>query len=144
MSVHFSSNNQTWATPQDFYDQLNQEFNFTLDPCCSHETAKCGHYFTEEENGLIQDWSDHVVFMNPPYGREIPDWIEKAHDEYIKGATVVCLIPARTDTKYWHKWIFPLYYEGKVKLRFIKGRLKFGGHSNPAPFPSVVVVYDHV
>jgi site-specific DNA-methyltransferase (adenine-specific) len=145
MNVHFSSDDQTWTTPQKFYDQLNEEFNFTLDPCCSKESAKCDHYFTEEDDGLIQDWSDHVVFMNPPYGREIPQWIEKAHNEYLKGATVVCLIPSRTDTRYWHNWIFPLYYENKIEIRFLKGRLKFGNAKTSAPFPSVVIVYknDH-
>jgi len=102
-NVHFSSNDQTWETPKAFYEELNKEFNFTLDPCCTKETAKCDKFFTLEDDGLEQSWEGHVVFMNPPYGREIPDWIEKAHNEYQKGATVVCLIPARTDTRYWHK-----------------------------------------
>jgi site-specific DNA-methyltransferase (adenine-specific) len=141
--LHFGSDNQTWETPLDFYDKLNEEFNFTLDPCCSKETAKCKKYFTEEDNGLIQDWSEDTVFMNPPYGREIKHWIAKAHEEYLKGATVVCLIPSRTDTIYWHKWIFPLYYNNKIEIRFLKGRLKFGGATNPAPFPSALIVFDN-
>jgi len=140
-NVHFSSEDQTWTTPQEFYDKLNEEFNFSLEPCCSKESAKCEKFFTEEDDGLKQDWSNDVVFMNPPYGREIPQWIEKAHNEYLKGATVVCLIPSRTDTRYWHNWIFPLYYENKIEIRFLKGRLKFGNAKTSAPFPSVVIVY---
>lgn len=140
-NVHFLSDTQTWETPKDFYDKLNNEFNFTLDPCCSKETAKCDKYFTKEDDGLSKDWSKDIVFMNPPYGREIKHWIKKAHDEFLKGATVVCLIPSRTDTKYWHEWIFPLYYKNKIEIRFLKGRLKFGNATNSAPFPSAVIVY---
>jgi len=140
-NVHFSSEDQTWTTPQEFYDKLNEEFNFSLEPCCSKESAKCEKFFTEEDDGLKQDLSNDVVFMNSPYGREIPQWIEKAHNEYLKGATVVCLIPSRTDTRYWHNWIFPLYYENKIEIRFLKGRLKFGNAKTSAPFPSVVIVY---
>ena len=105
--IALSSESNDWATPQDFFDRLNEEFYFTLDPCATHENAKCIKYYTKEENGLLQDWSGEVVFMNPPYGREISSWIEKAYNEYKKGTVVVCLIPARTDTKYWHKYIFP-------------------------------------
>ena len=138
MSVHFSSETNEWSTPQDFYDKLNAEFKFTLDPCCTHETAKCKKHFTAEDNGLMQDWSKDVVFMNPPYGREISKWIEKALNESLEGSVVVCLIPSRTDTRYWHDFIF-----GRAKdIRFIKGRLKFGGHKNSAPFPSAVIVFD--
>ena len=142
MSVHFSSDDQTWETPQDFYDQLNKEFNFTLDPCCTKETAKCDHYFTKEDNGLIQSWQDHTVFMNPPYGREIKQWIIKAYQEWAKGdSEVVCLIPSRTDTTYWHSFIFPFYYANQIEIRFLKGRLKFGNAKNSAPFPSAVIVF---
>ena len=137
MDVHYSSKTNEWSTPQDFFDELDKEFNFTLDPCATSENAKCNKYFTVEDNGLKQDWSKDVVFMNPPYGREIKYWVQKAYEESLKGATVVCLIPSRTDTKYWHDYIF-----GKADdIRFIKGRLKFGGSKNPAPFPSAVVVY---
>lgn len=142
MKVHFSSKDQTWETPQDFFDKLNKEFNFTLDPCCTKETAKCDHYFTKEDNGLIRSWKNHIVFMNPPHGREIKHWIKKAHDEFLKGnCKIVCLIPARTDTTYWHDYIFPLYYKGQVEIRFLKGRLKFGNSKNSAPFPSAVVMF---
>ncbi|MCD8905911.1 phage N-6-adenine-methyltransferase [Staphylococcus chromogenes] len=137
MNVHFSSKTNEWATPQYLFDELNKEFNFTLDPCATRENAKCNQYFTVKENGLMQDWSKDVVFMNPPYGREIKYWIKKAYEESLEGATVVCLIPARTDTTYWHEYIFNNAHE----IRFLKGRLKFGDSNNSAPFPSAVVIY---
>ncbi|WP_165820836.1 DNA N-6-adenine-methyltransferase [Pueribacillus theae] len=137
MAVHFSSRSSDWETPQDFFDELDKEFNFTLDPCASHTNAKCDKYFTKEDNGLLQDWSGETVFMNPPYGREIKDWVRKAYEESLKGTTVVCLLPARTDTRWFHDYIY-----GNAAIRFIKGRLKFGGAKNSAPFPSMVVIYD--
>ncbi|MGW9920501.1 DNA N-6-adenine-methyltransferase [Staphylococcus hominis] len=137
MSVHFSSKSNEWITPQHLFDELNREYHFTLDPCATHENAKCEKYFTEKENGLLQDWSDDVVFMNPPYGREIKHWIKKAYEESLNGAIVVCLIPARTDTMYWYDYIFGKAFD----IRFLKGRLKFGDSKNSAPFPSAIVVY---
>ena len=132
----FSSATNEWSTPQEFFDQLNEEYRFTLDPCCTRETAKCDHFFTKEDDGLSRSWKGHTVFMNPPYGREIKDWIKKAYRESCKpNTTVVCLIPARTDTRYWHK-----YCMKASEIRLIKGRLKFGG-KGPAPFPSAVVVF---
>ena len=137
MDVHYSSKTNEWSTPQDFFDELDKEFNFTLDPCATRENAKCTKYFTVEDDGLKQDWSNDVVFMNPPYGREIKYWVQKAYEESLKGATVVCLIPSRTDTKYWHDYIF-----GKADdIRFLRGRLKFGGSKNSAPFPSAIIIY---
>ena len=137
MDVHYSSKTNEWSTPQDFFDELDKEFNFTLDPCATSENAKCTKYFTVEDDGLKQDWSNDIVFMNPPYGRDIKYWIKKAYEESLNGATVVCLIPSRTDTAYWHNYIF-----GKADdIRFIKGRLKFGGSKNPAPFPSAIIVF---
>lgn len=137
LDVHYSSKTNEWSTPQDFFDELDKEFNFTLDPCSTSENAKCAKYFTVEDDGLKQDWSNDVVFMNPPYGREIKHWIKKAYEEHIKGATVVCLIPSRTDTTYWHDYIF-----GKASdIRFLRGRLKFGDSKNSAPFPSAVIIY---
>ena len=137
MDVHYSSKTNEWSTPQDFFDELDKEFNFTLDPCATSENAKCNKYFTVEDNGLKQDWSNDVVFMNPPYGREIKYWVQKAYEESQKGAKIVCLIPSRTDTAYLHDYIF-----GKADdIRFIKGRLKFGGSKNPAPFPSAIIIY---
>lgn len=134
--VHFSSKDMTWSTPQSFFDELNKEFNFTLDPCCSVETAKCKKFFTPVENGLIQDWSKDIVFMNPPYGREIKQWVEKAYKEYLNGSTVIGLLPSRTDTKWLHENIY-----NKAEIRFIKGRLKFGNAVNSAPFPSMIVIW---
>lgn len=136
--VHFSMQTNEWTTPQDLYDELNIEFKFTLDPCCTIGSAKCDKFYTKKENGLIQDWSEDIVFMNPPYGREIPKWIEKAYKESLNGAIVVCLIPARTDTRYWWKYIFPY-----AEIRFIKGRIKFekNGKKAPAPFPSAIVIF---
>lgn len=137
MQVHYSSKTNEWATPQYLFDELDREFNFTLDPCCTDENAKCEKYFTIEDDGLMQDWSNEIVFVNPPYGREIKHWVRKAYEESLKGATVVCLIPSRTDTTYWHDYIF-----GKASdIRFLKGRLKFGDSKNSAPFPSAIVVY---
>jgi len=137
MDVHYSSKTNEWSTPQAFFDELNKEFNFTLDPCATSEDAKCNKYFTVEDDGLKQDWSKDTVFMNPPYGREIKYWVQKAYEESLKGATVVCLIPARTDTAYWHDYIF-----GKADdIRFLRGRLKFGDSKNPAPFPSAIIIY---
>lgn len=137
-SVHFSSESNEWATPQDLFNKLNEKYMFTLDPCATKENAKCDNFYTKQDDGLLQDWRDEVVFMNPPYGREISKWIEKAYTESLNGdCIVVCLIPSRTDTKYWHDFIFPYASE----IRFIKGRLKFGGHKNSAPFPSAIVIF---
>ena len=132
----FSSNTELWATPQAFYDQLNQEFGFTLDPCALPDNAKCAKFFTPEDDGLAQDWSGERVFCNPPYGRKIAAWVKKCHDEAQKGALVVMLIPARTDTSYFHDYIYH-----KAEIRFIRGRLKFGNAEQGAPFPSMVVIY---
>ena len=135
MSVNkglFTSNTDLWATPQDFYDRLNQEFRFDLDVCALPENAKCKKYYTPDTDGLKQEWTG-TAWCNPPYGRQIGKWVKKAHDS---GCTVVMLLPARTDTAWFHDYIY-----GKAEVRFIKGRLKFGGSKNSAPFPSMVVVY---
>lgn len=133
----FSSKEHTWSTPIGFFNKLNLEFNFTLDPCCTKETAKCDKYYTIEDDGLQQDWEGQVVFCNPPYGRQISKWIEKCYEESRKPKTiVVMLIPARTDTKYFHDFIY-----NKAEIRFIKGRLKFGCSNNNAPFLSMVVIF---
>lgn len=134
MSVHFSSKTNEWATPQDFFDQLNQEFHFTLDPCATDNNHKCDKYFTVKDDGLTQSWDNEIVFCNPPYGRELKHWVKKASKA--KGGKVVMLIPARTDTSYFHDYIY-----GKAEIRFIRGRLKFGDSKNSAPFPSMVVVF---
>ncbi len=130
----FSSKTDLWATPQYFFDALNKKHNFTLDVCATKENSKCKDFFTPEQDGLAQDWKG-VCWMNPPYGRQIKHWIKKAYEESKKGATVVCLIPSRTDTIYWHDYVM------KGEITFIKGRLKFGDAKNAAPFPSAVVVF---
>lgn len=134
----FSSKTDQWATPQWFFDELNKEFGFTLDPCADEFNHKCNRYFTKEQNGLAQDWSGETVFCNPPYGREIPLWVKKCFDEVHLGNChcAVMLIPSRTDTQWFHKYIYK-----QAEIRFIKGRLKFGDSTNSAPFPSMVVVF---
>tara|TARA_R100000742_G_C4212308_1_gene38355 strand:+ start:147 stop:578 length:432 start_codon:yes stop_codon:yes gene_type:complete len=132
----FSSKTDMWATPQDVFDKLNEEFNFNTDVCASSTNAKCSHYYTKQDNGLLQDWKG-TCFMNPPYGRTIGEWVSKAYKESTKGATVVCLLPSRTDTRWWHDNII----DNDAEVRFIKGRLKFGGHNNSAPFPSAIVIF---
>lgn len=131
-----SSNTPEWATPQSFFDALNQEFHFDLDPCSTHENAKCERHFTKEDDGLSKSWGGGIVFCNPPYGRELPKWVKKCYEESQRGALVVMLIPARTDTRWFHDYIY-----GKAEIRFIKGRLKFGNAKQSAPFPSMVVVF---
>ncbi len=138
--VMFSSKSNEWETPQNFFDRLNKTLGpFTLDPCATKETAKVPeNFFTQEDDGLLRDWDGQTVFMNPPYGREISMWMRKAYLESLKPNTrVVCLIPSRTDTRYWHE-----YCMKAKEIHFIKGRLKFGGSSNSAPFPSAVVVFE--
>ena len=133
-----SSEDMTWETPQDFFDALNKEFKFTLDPCATPETAKCKKFYTKEDDGLSKDWSKERVFCNPPYGSEIKDWVKKCSES---NSLVVMLIPARTDTRYFHDYI---YQKPNVEIRFIKGRLKFGGKqkvSGSAPFPSMLIIF---
>lgn len=138
LDLMFSSVSDMWSTPQSFFNKLNEEFQFTLDPCATPANAKCENFFTEQDNGLTKNWQGHVVFCNPPYGRKIKDWVKKCSEEAVKpNTTVVMLIPARTDTLYFHEYI----YKKAREIRFIKGRLKFGDSENPAPFPSMVVVF---
>ena len=134
----FSSKTDQWATPKDFFDTLNAEFHLDLDPCADEENHKTPDYFTKEQDGLRQDWSGRRVFCNPPYGRAIGAWVEKGFREGHKDDTiVVMLIPARTDTRYFHDFI-----KNRAEVRFVTGRLKFGGGGgNPAPFPSMVVIF---
>lgn len=136
LQVHYSSNTIEWATPPDLFQRLDREFGFTLDPCSTADNAKCARHYTKAENGLLQDWSNDVVFMNPPYGRAIGAWIAKAHEESKRGAIVVCLIPARTDTAYWHDHVMQA-----DEVRLLRGRLRFGGAKAAAPFPSAIVIF---
>ena len=136
--VMFSSKTDQLATPQEFFDELDKEFGFTLDPCADEHNHKCQMYFTREQDGLRQNWGGQTVFCNPPYGREIVRWVQKCFDETHSGdcPCAVMLIPARTDTRWFHQYIY-----NQAEVRFIKGRLKFGNSANPAPFPSMVVVF---
>lgn len=127
----FSSNKEDWETPQDLFDELDKEFNFTIDVASNEENHKCNRYYTEKENGLLQDWNNEMVWCNPPYGRKIGEWVKKASKN-----KVVMLLPARTDTKWFHEYIY-----NKAEIRFIKGRLKFGNSVNSAPFPSMIVIF---
>lgn len=139
MAIHtslFSSATDDWYTPIDLYESLNKEFDFTLDPCATRDNAKCTRYYTKQDDGLAQDWSQETVFCNPPYGRTIGKWAEKAYKSSLNGATVVFLVPARTDTKWFHDWVY-----GKADIRFLRGRLKFGGAKANAPFPSLIAIY---
>lgn len=137
-----SSKKMDWRTPQAFFDDLNREFHFVLDAAAMPENAKCTQYFTPETDGLSRSWDvGGSVFCNPPYGRKIGKWVQKAYSEYVRGGvTIVMLIPARTDTSYFHDYIY-----GKAEIRFLRGRLKFedenGVAMNPAPFPSMVVIF---
>lgn len=117
----FSSEKDDWETPQDFFDYLNTIYNFTLDAAASDNNHKCDRYFTKETNGLEQEW-DNSTYCNPPYGREIGKWVKKGYEESLKGKTIVMLLPARTDTRWFHEYIL-----GKAEIIFVKGRLKFGG-----------------
>ena len=135
-----SSKSNEWSTPQEFYDKLNAEFGFTLDPCSDGKNNKCHKFFTIKENGLFKDWSNDIVFMNPPYGGHTRDWISKAYYESLKGCTVVCLIVSSTDKSYWHDYIFPF----AKQIRFLRGRLKFGDSKSTAPFASAVIVFSSI
>lgn len=132
----FSSVKQDWTTPDDLFQELNKEFLFSKDVAANHKNAKCAWYFTEEDNGLLQEWSD-VNFCNPPY-KTSKLWIKKAYEESLNGKLTVMLIPARTDTVAFHTYI---YNKPNVEIRFLKGRLKFGNSKNPAPFPSMIVIF---
>ena len=134
--VLFSSKSDEWSTPQTLFDTLNEEFHFTLDPCATDENAKCKMYYTISENGLEKSWTGHCVFCNPPYS-QIQKWVKKSAEEARKGATVVMLIPSRTDTRWFHDYIY-----NKAEIRFIKGRVRFGESKTGAPFPSMIVVFE--
>ena len=136
-AVHFSSATDAWETPQNFFDKLAEVYKFATDVCATAENAKCANFYTKEDDGLSKDWTG-VCWMNPPYGRDIKYWVKKAYESARdNGAPVVCLLPARTDTSWWHDFVLP---HGKVT--FVRGRLRFGGATNSAPFPSAVVVFE--
>ena len=133
----WSSKNENWATPQELYDKLDAEFHFNLDPCADDENHKCDRYFTKEQDGLQQNWGGCRVFCNPPYGRQIVKWVRKAWEETRKENTlVVMLLHARTDTRWFQDYVYH-----RTEIRFISGRVRFGGAENNAPFPSMVVIF---
>jgi len=131
----FSSNRMDWETPQFLFDALDAEFGFDVDVCALKATAKCKDFFSPYNCGLANDWGICVCWMNPPYGREIGRWMRKAYESAKAGATVVCLVPARTDTDWWHR------FAQRGEVRLLRGRLKFRGSKTSAPFPSAVVVF---
>ncbi|WP_434627596.1 DNA N-6-adenine-methyltransferase [Chromobacterium sp. CV08] len=139
--AHFSTGDDEWPTPQLLFDELHAEFTFTVDVCATPGNAKCRRYYTRADNGLAQSWAGETVWMNPPFGHGIKFWMEKALKSARAGATVVCLVPARTDTRWWHR-----YAMWAAEIRCLDKRLQFDGGSAKAPFPAVVVVFrpDHL
>lgn len=137
----FSSKSDEWATPQWLFDELDEEFDFTLDVCASDSNNKCSGYYTIETDGLSKNWQcpidGTVAWMNPPYS-EVKLWIKKAYEECDNGVTTVALVPSRTDTKWFHEYC---YNKPNVEIRFLKGRLKFGDSKNSAPFPSMIIIF---
>lgn len=129
------SKTSDWATPQYIFDELNEAYHFTVDVAASAENAKLPRYYDEKTNGLLQNWDGEMVWCNPPYGREIANWVKKAYESK---SNVVMLLPARTDTKWFHEYVY-----NKASVQFVKGRLKFGGAKDNAPFPSMIVIWLH-
>lgn len=136
----YRGSGRDWATPPEVFQPLDREFGFTLDPCATPDTAKCSRFFTEADDGLSRSWAGEVVFMNPPYGREVPAWTAKAVREAAAGAVVVALLPASTDTSWWHDDVVA----AGAEVRFIRGRVRFlaaGGRWASPMKPSVIVVW---
>lgn len=136
LAVHHSSKRMDWETPQELFEEIDSQFHFDVDVCATAENAKLPVFFTPAQDGLSKKWAPRTCWMNPPYGREIGQWMKKALEESEKGATVVCLVPSRTDTAWFHD------YAMKGEIRFLRGRIKFQGAPNPAPFPSALVVFE--
>lgn len=134
--LEFSSKTDLWSTPQALFEELDKEFHFDLDVCATPENAKCNRFYTKEDDGLKQPWDGDAIWCNPPYGRQVGKWCAKAEASWREGRTVVMLLFSRTDTKWFHNHIL-----GKAEIRFLKGRIKFGGSPNNAPYPSMVVVF---
>lgn len=135
--IMFSSKTDEWSTPQDLFDKLNEEFHFDLDVCANESNHKCALYYDRKQDGLKMPWKGHIVWCNPPYGREIGKWVKKACLEHCAhDTTIVMLLPARTDTRWFHDYVL-----GWSTIRFLQGRLKFGDCKNSAPFPSMLAIY---
>jgi len=138
LKTMLSSVKMDWETPMEVYNPLDLEFGFTLDFCATNENKKHNHFYSEEQNALLQNPIGEIIFCNPPYGNKIKDFVKKCSELSINN-TIVMLIPARTDTLYFHKYIY-----NKAEIRFVKGRIKFIGNqkgSGSAPFPSMIVIF---
>ena len=133
----FSSKSCEWETPQDLFDELDKEFHFSIDVCATPKNAKCSRYYTAEQDGLTQPWKG-TIWCNPPYGRQIGSWVRRGLFASVAGNLVVMLLPARTDTRWFHEYI---YRRNNVEIRFLRGRLHFNGEKNAAPFPSMIVIF---
>lgn len=133
--VYFRHKSDEWETPPELFAELDREFHFTTDVAALPDNAKCDHFYTPGEDGLVQIWTG-MCWMNPPYGVALRQWMKKAQESAQQGATVVCLVPARTDTQWWHD-----YVQSYAEVRFLRGRVKFGGNENSAPFPSAIVIF---
>lgn len=134
MDVHYSSRSDNWSTPWSLFYSIAKVYHPTTDVCATADNAKCEKYYTPEMDGLTQTW-EGVCFMNPPYGRQIKWWVKKAYESAQAGATVVCILPARTDTAWWHDYVMG------ADITFLRGRVKFGGARHSAPFPTAIVVF---
>lgn len=133
----FTANKDEWETPQGLFDRLNAKYHFTLDAAASDSNHKCAKYYTKDQDGLAQDWGNDTVYVNPPYGRVIVDWVCKAYETHQRyGNTIVMLLPARTDTRWFHDYVY-----GQADIEFIKGRLRFSGSQCNAPFPNMIVIF---
>lgn len=133
--VHFSQATPEWGTPQDLFDKLHAEFDFTLDPCATPQNAKCKKFYTMKDDGLSKSWKGHRVFCNPPYNRyQIKEWVKKMASS--DAEIVVGLLPARTNTSWFHEHVWK-----KAEIRFIRGKLHFNGYKWQAPFPSMIVIF---
>ncbi|MCP4527503.1 MAG: adenine methyltransferase [Aestuariibacter sp.] len=137
MNPHFSSEKTDWETPDELFGYWNQRFSFLTDVCATKENTKCNSWWSPKDNGLNRDWSWHgPCWMNPPYGREIGEWVQKAALEAAEGCLTVALLPARTDTKWFHDWVLPYAH-----IVWLKGRVRFKGAKHSAPFPSMIAIY---
>ena len=136
-AARVSSQTVEHSTPQDLFDELDREFHFTLDVCAGPENTKVARFHDTRDlwSALTKPWTGSC-WMNPPYGRQLGHWVKKAWESSLEGATVVCLLPSRTDVKWWHEYCIP-----HGEIRFVRGRLKFNGAKDGAPFPSTVVIF---
>jgi phage N-6-adenine-methyltransferase len=135
LPVYHRHKSDEWETPQELFDELDREFHFTTDLAALPHNAKCARFFSPGDDALTRHW-EGVCWLNPPYGAKLRHWMKKAYDSAQAGAIVVCLLPARTDSRWWHDYVLPY-----AEIRYIRGRVKFNGVSNSAPFPSVIVVF---